>query len=177
MDEHGAAAPGHARARVVVDLDDEVVERVLAREPVGLGAGRQLDRPIVMTVTGVLAPAVVAPMRRTGNSVAGRGCRSARHHNRVSRKVPRGVAPSPSRLLALMPARPSATGNASGPACSTPRAGCAGLRRTASRRNEVSRFARGTIQNPRIQAKHQFTLALLALNALLREYSCSGAFE
>src|SRR5674476_107103 len=65
MDEHGAAARG--RARVVVDLDDEVVEMVLAREPVGLGAGRQLDRPIVMTVTGVLAPAVVgadAPHRQ-----------------------------------------------------------------------------------------------------------------
>jgi len=63
----------------------------------------------------------------------------------IVRKLPRGVAPSPSRLLALMPARPSATGNASGPAFSTPRERCAGLRRTASRRNEVSRFARGTV--------------------------------
>src|SRR5271169_7202386 len=86
-------------------------------------------------------------MRRTGNNVAGRGWRSARHHKRLRWKAPRGVAPSPSRLLALMPVRPSATGNASGPAVSTPRELCAGLRRTASRRNDVSCFAHGTLRN------------------------------
>src|SRR6202162_3370264 len=62
-------------------------------------------------------------MRVTGSRVAGRGWRPLRHHSRLSRKVPRGVAPSPSRLLALMPPRPSATGSASGPAVGPPRLG------------------------------------------------------
>jgi hypothetical protein len=50
-----------------------------------------------------------------------------------------------------------------------PRAGCPGLRLTANRRNEVSGFAAAKFENSPIHAKYQFTLALLALNALLRE--------
>ena len=69
-------------------------------------------------------------MRRTGSCVLGRATRSARHHTRRSRKVPRGVPPSPSRLLARMPPRPSATGRASGPANSQPRVRWPGFART-----------------------------------------------
>ena len=34
MQEHGAAARRDARAEVVIDLDDEVVEMILARQPI-----------------------------------------------------------------------------------------------------------------------------------------------
>src|SRR5450759_6029241 len=59
MDEHRAAAPGHARPRVVVDLHNEVIERVGAREAIGFAAARHFDRPVVMAIGGILAPAVV----------------------------------------------------------------------------------------------------------------------
>lgn len=59
-------------------------------------------------------------MRRMGSNVGGGGPRSARHHRRTKRKRPRGVAPSPSRLLALMPDRPSATGMFAAPTTSQP---------------------------------------------------------
>ncbi len=42
MDEHRAAAAGDARARIVVELDHEIVERVGARQPVGRAAGLSL---------------------------------------------------------------------------------------------------------------------------------------
>ena len=73
------------------------------------------------------------PIRCAGSDVTGRGCLSARHHNRASRNAPRGVPPSPSRLFALMPPRPNATGNASVPAVSQPRRESPGLRCTVIR--------------------------------------------
>src|ERR1043165_5008317 len=69
MYKDGAAAAGNARPGVVVDLDEEVVEIVGTRQPVGLGARRQLERPIVTPVAWVLAPAVIggdAPRRQQG---------------------------------------------------------------------------------------------------------------
>jgi hypothetical protein len=72
-------------------------------------------------------------IRWAGREVTGRGCLSARHHNRESRNAPRGVPPSPSRLFALMPPRPNATGNTSVPAVSQPRRESPGLRRTVIR--------------------------------------------
>ena len=57
--EHGAAAAGDARAGVVVDLDDEVVEPVVAPQPVAWFIGRAAERPVVAAVARVLAPGVV----------------------------------------------------------------------------------------------------------------------
>ena len=59
MDEHRAAASLHARPRVVVELDDEIVEVVGAREAVGIAVGRKLDRLIVVAIGRILAPGVV----------------------------------------------------------------------------------------------------------------------
>jgi hypothetical protein len=73
------------------------------------------------------------PIRLAGSDVAGRECLSARHHSRLRRNAPRGVAPSPSRLFALMPPLPSATGKASVPAVSQPRRESPGFRRTVIR--------------------------------------------
>src|SRR5215470_12406622 len=100
-------------------------------------------------------------IRCTGNEVVGRGCLSARHHSCRSRKLPRGVPPSPSRLLALIPPRPSATGNASIPAMSHPRLGSPALRRTVTR--DKDRFCIGATDR---LLKYQFLLALLTTNGL-----------
>ena len=102
-------------------------------------------------------------IRCTGNDVVGRGCLSARHQSCLRRKLPRGVPPSPSRLLALMPPRPSATGNASIPAMSQPRLESPALRRTVMR--DKDRLGTVTDYWP----KWQFLLALLAMNVLFRE--------
>ena len=114
-------------------------------------------------------------MRRTGRAVNGRGWRSARHHSRTRRKAPRGVAPSPSNLLALMPARPSATGSVSAPAVSQPCVGRPGRGRTKILAR-VRFFIRCRILTwpslpaRRLWPKYQFALALSALNALLRPH-------
>src|SRR5262249_26371578 len=54
-------------------------------------------------------------------------------HRRIGRNRPRGVAPSPSNLLARIPPRPSTTGSASGPASRMPRVGLPGRARTRIR--------------------------------------------
>ena len=80
MQEHRAAAAGNARRSVVVDLDDDIIEMILARQPV---AGRfrvAAARADCNGGSGVLAPGVFGPMARTGRKVRGRGWRSARHH-------------------------------------------------------------------------------------------------
>src|SRR5215470_16404988 len=114
-----------------------------------------------------------AVMRCTGKDVVGRGCLSARHHSRLSRKLPRGVPPSPSRLLALIPPRPSATGRVSRPAMSQPRLVSPGLRRTVIRDKDRCLGIPATLAPLPFGSKFQFPLALLSLNVLLRE----GAFR
>src|SRR5690348_15556980 len=63
MQEHGAAAAGDARAGVVVDFDDEIIEMVLARQPVTGPIVDQTDGPIVTAVPRVLAPGIFGPDR------------------------------------------------------------------------------------------------------------------
>jgi hypothetical protein len=63
MDEHGAASPGDTRAGVVVDLDNEVVEMVIAPEPVAGLVGPAAERTVVAPFSGVLAPGIVGPDR------------------------------------------------------------------------------------------------------------------
>ncbi len=66
MDEDGAAAPCHARADIVVDLDDEVVEVVGAPKAVGARGAGELDRPVVASIGRLLAPAVIRPRDADG---------------------------------------------------------------------------------------------------------------
>ena len=113
MNKYRAPTSGNTWTRIVIDLYDEIVEIVLAHQP---SSGH---------------------IRCTGNDVVGRRCLSARHQSCLSRKLPRGVPPSPSRLLALMPPRPSATGNASIPAMSQPRLESPALRRTVMRDKDL----------------------------------------
>ena len=58
VQEHRAAAPGDARARVVIDLDDEVVEMILALQAVAAAVMIEPYRPVVMSVVRILAPGI-----------------------------------------------------------------------------------------------------------------------
>ena len=69
MQEHGAAAAGYPWAGVVIDLDDEIVKVVLARQPVAGLTAHQANRLIVAAVVRVLAPGVFGadrPHRQIG---------------------------------------------------------------------------------------------------------------
>ena len=70
MDEHGAATAGYPGPGVVVDLDDEVVEVVVAPEAIAWFIGRAAERPIVAPICRVLAPGIGAPDRSTGSKCA-----------------------------------------------------------------------------------------------------------
>src|SRR5260370_6879545 len=63
MQEHGAAAATDARRGVVVDLDDEIVEAILAGQPVAGLIAAETDGPVVVTIPRVLAPGVLGPDR------------------------------------------------------------------------------------------------------------------
>ena len=136
MHEHCAAAAGDPRPDVVIHLDDEVVEAIVPPEPVAWFIGRPPEWAVIAAVRGIFAPCQVGrdPPRRQ----KGRGPRGAvgPPPQAESRKRPRGVPPSPSRLLARMPDRPRTTGIASGPASSTPRRRSPGRVRTRITENE-----------------------------------------
>jgi hypothetical protein len=63
MQKHGTAAAGDARAKVVIDLDDEVIEVILARQPVSGLIVDQPDRLVVMAVLRIFAPGIFGPDR------------------------------------------------------------------------------------------------------------------
>src|SRR5689334_14885471 len=63
MQEHRAAAAGNPRTRVVVDLDYEIVEVVLAPQAVAALAAAETNRLIVMTIGRVFAPGVLGADR------------------------------------------------------------------------------------------------------------------
>jgi hypothetical protein len=58
MDEDGAAAAGNARPGVMVDFDDEIVQGIVAAEPVARFLGRAREGPVIAAVGRVLAPGV-----------------------------------------------------------------------------------------------------------------------
>ena len=61
MQEHGAATAGNARTKIVIDLDDEVVEVVLPCQPVAGLVIDQPDRLVVTAVVRIFAPGVFGP--------------------------------------------------------------------------------------------------------------------
>ena len=61
MHEDGAAPPLHARAVVVTENENQIVEIVVAGQAVGARSRRQFDEPIVVAVGWILAPAIVGP--------------------------------------------------------------------------------------------------------------------
>ena len=63
MHEDGAAPAANARAVVVTEHEDDVVEMVGAFKPVRCALQREFDETIVVAVTRIFAPAVAAPDR------------------------------------------------------------------------------------------------------------------
>jgi len=61
MKEDGAAAAGHARPRVMVDFDDQIVEGIVPAKAVAWFIGRPAECLVIAAVRGVLAPGVVVP--------------------------------------------------------------------------------------------------------------------
>jgi len=58
VDEHCATAPGDARPHIVVNLNDEVIKIVLARQPISACVRGDFDRPVVVAISGIFAPAI-----------------------------------------------------------------------------------------------------------------------
>src|SRR5260370_36933516 len=61
MQEYRAAAPGDARRAVMIDLDDKIVEMIVALEPVSALAAISPHRLIVMAALRIFTPGVVGP--------------------------------------------------------------------------------------------------------------------
>ncbi len=59
MDENGAAPPSHPRAGIVVELDNEIVQPIVAPKPVAWFTGRAPERPIVVPTGRILTPSKV----------------------------------------------------------------------------------------------------------------------
>src|SRR5689334_18730087 len=73
MQEHGAAAPGDAWNRVVVDLHDEVVEMILACQAVAALARRASHWPVVVTIRRIFAPGILGTDGACGQKCPGTG--------------------------------------------------------------------------------------------------------
>jgi hypothetical protein len=59
VQEYGAAAAGDAGEAVVVDLDNKIIEVVVAPEPVAAVIAAPPYRLVVMAARGVFAPGIV----------------------------------------------------------------------------------------------------------------------
>lgn len=125
----------NARARVVIDLHDEVIQVIFARQPVAWLAADKAHRPVVVAGGRVFAPGIV----RTDGSGRQQGFRPDMTIGPPP-QLPRvknatGVPPSPSRLFALIPPRPSATGIVHPSAVNQPRRGLPAARFTRTSDN------------------------------------------
>jgi len=69
MQEYRAAEAGYARRGVVIDLDNEIIEVVVAREPIAAAIEIQPQRLIVVAAARVLAPGILGP-----DGAAGQEC-------------------------------------------------------------------------------------------------------
>ena len=72
MNKYGAASLCDPGTRIVIDLNDEIVETIFSRKPVAFGVRRHLDGAVVAAVSGILAPGVGAadPACREGGAWA-----------------------------------------------------------------------------------------------------------
>ena len=110
MDEHGAAAPGHARPRVVVDFDDQIVEAVVPAKPIAWFIGR--------------------PPERHGYSGGPRGPRTRRRRARSAAPAARSAAAAGDR-----PATTAGPGETGRPVCRRRLRACRRLDPAAAERN------------------------------------------
>src|SRR5258708_13901052 len=99
MQEYRAAAAGDARGSVVIDLDDEIVEVVVAPEPVAAAIAVEPNRLIIMAVPRVFPPGVLRP-EVPNREMAGRCWGSLPWPPHAPR--PDNSLPAPSPALALL---------------------------------------------------------------------------
>ena len=66
MQEYRAAAAGNARGAVVIDFDDEIIEVVVALQPVAAAGRLAPYRLVVMAACGIFAPGIFRPDRANG---------------------------------------------------------------------------------------------------------------
>src|SRR5712664_2361437 len=66
MQEYRAAATGDAWGAVVIDLDNEIIEVVVARESIGAATGLEPYRLVVMAALRIFAPDVRGPNSADG---------------------------------------------------------------------------------------------------------------
>src|SRR6201991_3212558 len=59
MQEHCAATAGDARRRVVINLDDEIIEMIIAPQAVAALLAREPNRLVIVPIARVFAPAVL----------------------------------------------------------------------------------------------------------------------
>src|SRR5690349_13893738 len=70
VNEDRAAAAGNARTGVMVKLDDQVIEAIVPPQSVGCRTLRDPNRPVIETIPGIFAPAVVLSDRPDGQERA-----------------------------------------------------------------------------------------------------------
>ena len=58
MNEHRAAPASNSRSRIVVDLDNEVVKRIVAAQPVAWFIGRPAEWLVIAPILRILAPGI-----------------------------------------------------------------------------------------------------------------------
>lgn len=75
VDENGAATSRHPRSRVMIDLDDQVIEVVRPPEAIAVHIGPCTKRTIIPAVGGRFAPGVVA-MNWTYRQQSTRACQA-----------------------------------------------------------------------------------------------------
>src|SRR5262249_55588772 len=73
MDEHRATASGDTRPRIVINLDDEVIKIIDARQPISACGCGHFDWPIILAVSGIFAPTI-----RRGYALYRQRCRRTR---------------------------------------------------------------------------------------------------
>ena len=78
MHEDGAAPSPRAPAIVISEHGHEIVEFIGPRQPLCAPLARQPDEPVVVPIVGIVAPAVVWRIARSGAAVRGRIVLSAR---------------------------------------------------------------------------------------------------
>ena len=103
MNEYGTAAAGHPRPRVVIDFDNEVVEGVVAAQPVAWFIGRPAERAVIAPIRGVLAPGVVRP-DATGRQQGSRPHQAVGPPPQPQRAKPAGRGPAVAFALACFDA-------------------------------------------------------------------------
>src|SRR4051812_49737927 len=58
MQKNGTAASINARVAVVIDLDDEIVEMIIALEPISARSGVPVHRPVVVAALRGFTPRI-----------------------------------------------------------------------------------------------------------------------